>query len=67
MNTLRNQVRITLQIIFLYNNMNRREKSIGIIKKKYECIRGWLNEKSRRIWAATEAEVLFPRIGAADR
>ncbi len=40
--------------------MNMREKSteIGIIKKKYESIREWLNEKSRRIWAASEAEAL---------
>ncbi len=29
---------------------------IGIVKKKYESIREWLNEKSRRIWAASEAE-----------
>ncbi len=38
--------------------MNMKEKSIriGIVKKKYESIREWLNEKSRRIWAASEAE-----------
>ena len=36
--------------------MNMREKSVGIVKKKYEYIRDRLNGKSRRIWAATEAE-----------
>jgi len=35
-----------------------KEKSIRTVKKKYENIRGWLNEKSRRIWAASEAEAL---------
>jgi len=35
-----------------------REKSIRTVKKKYESIRVWLNEKSRRIWAASEAEAL---------
>jgi hypothetical protein len=40
--------------------MNMKEKSIriGIVKKKYESIREWLNEKSRRIWSASEAEAL---------
>ncbi len=35
-----------------------KEKSIEIIKKKYESLKVWLNEKSRRIWAASEAEAL---------
>lgn len=35
-----------------------RKKSIEIVRKKYERLRKWLNEKSRRIWAASEAEAL---------
>jgi len=35
-----------------------RKKSIEIVRKKYEKLRRWLNEKSRRIWAASEAEAL---------
>ncbi len=35
-----------------------REKSIEIVRKKYERLKRWLNEKSRRIWAASEAEAL---------
>jgi hypothetical protein len=36
--------------------MKEKSVRIGIVKKKYESIREWLNEKSRRIWAASEAE-----------
>jgi hypothetical protein len=35
-----------------------KEKSVEIVKKKYDCLKGFLNERSRRIWAATEAEAL---------
>ncbi len=44
----------------MYYNTNMKEKSIriGIVKKKYESINMWLNEKSRRIWSASEAESL---------
>lgn len=35
-----------------------KEKSVEIIKKKYDCLKGFLNERSRRIWAAAEAEAL---------
>lgn len=35
-----------------------RKKSIEIVRKKYEKLKKWLNEKSRRIWAASEAEAL---------
>jgi len=32
-----------------------KEKSVEIVKEKYECLEGFLNERSRRIWAAAEA------------
>lgn len=34
------------------------ETTIEIIKEKYRQINGCLNEKSRRVWAATEASSL---------
>ena len=43
-----------------------REKSIEIVRKKYEKLRRWLNEKSRRIWAASEAEALGFRKGIGE-
>ena len=38
--------------------MKRKSTEIEIVRKKYENIIVWLNEKSRRIWAAGEAEAL---------
>ncbi len=34
------------------------EEQIAIVREKYEAIKPYLNERSRRIWAATEARTL---------
>ncbi|HAO20144.1 MAG: hypothetical protein BWK80_30665 [Desulfobacteraceae bacterium IS3] len=38
--------------------MKEKSIKIEIVKKKYDCLKGFLNERSRRIWAATEAAAL---------
>src|SRR5258708_35918637 len=34
------------------------KEQIAIVRQKYEAMRPYLNERSRRIWAATEARLL---------
>src|SRR5260221_5268145 len=34
------------------------KEEIAIVRQKYEAMRPYLNERSRRIWAATEARLL---------
>ena len=36
----------------------RAEEQISILRQKYEAIKPYLNERSRRIWAASEAHTL---------